>query len=55
VLNLTLALLMARLRADHLDAALAANDLAIATNLFNGSLNFHFHFPFLTTMDSAMI
>jgi len=37
----TLALLVPRIGADHTHHAVAADDLALATNLLNGSLYFH--------------
>jgi hypothetical protein len=43
-LESTLALLVARVSADHADNALAADDLAVAADLLDGSRNSHFAF-----------
>ena len=46
VLSLTLALLMARVFANDAHGALAADDLALVTNLFDARADFHW---FLST------
>jgi len=43
-LESALALLVTRIRADHANNALAADDLAVAADLLDGSRNSHFLF-----------